>query len=229
MDQRDARGGEGADGPSRGRIARDERKTRAQPRVERDETAVSAVSGPTDRLIDRLMLGKGEKAPPALSAADHRQRLIPRSRTDPRASFQSDPTWPPSVSSRAPAAQRRAPQPLRVQACRQGVHRRSRRVRPASMPEGTPTRSTSGAARSPSPSPRARPRCLAIPVRSRANSRCRSTGAARPARRRPPALARDQSPTAGTLESAKPRSVAHLTFPPSALRRCSTPPACPRT
>ena len=60
---------------------------------------------------------------------------------------------------------------------------------------------------------------LAIPVRSsERSSRGRSTGAARPARGDgPPALARDQSLTAGTLESAKPRSVAHLTFPLSAL------------
>ena len=143
---------------------RRKKNTCAQPRVERDETAVSAVSGPTDRLIDRLMLGKRGKS---TSGVLFRRRiiagrLIPRSRTDPRASFQSDPTWPPSVSSpRARSSAARAstaPRPSVSARCPPSF---APSTSPASTcPRATPTRSTSGAARSPSPSPRARPRCV---------------------------------------------------------------------
>ena len=150
VDQRDARGGGGGEGADGRAVARKrwkcletKKNTCAQPRVERDGTAVSAVSGRVDGRSDRLMIrtkrGKSTSGDGGGSVA----APYPAPRTDPRASFQSDPTWPPSVSSpRARSSAARAstaPRPSVSARCRSPRSRRAQAS--ASRSRATPTRS----------------------------------------------------------------------------------------
>ena len=212
---------------------RRKKHTCAQPRVERDETAVSAVSGPTDRLIDRLMLGKrGKSTSGVLFRPDHRRAPYPTLAHRPARILPIGSTWPPSVSSpraRSSAARASTPRPSVSARCPPSFAPSNAYI---TMPEGDPNALNKWSRRSPSPSPRARPRCVSRFPFDR-QSEIRAAG--RPERRdrraaTAPALARDQSLTAGTLESAKPQRRSP-NFPAlRAHRRCSTPPASsPRT